>query len=850
MKKWFKRVLFTLVVFVIVALVGAAVFLLTFDPNAYKNKVAQLVYERYQRHLSIEGDIELSLFPRIGLAVEQVTLSNQDSETPFASLDSARFAIAVWPLLWNKLVVDHVAVSGFKVWVQRDEEGQFNFSDLLQRQTLPVSISSALSPITLVNAESIQTKTASLVPDATQAEFQIDIAGLDLKEGEIHFYDQPSTTQMRVVDLELNTGRMTFGQPFDVIFKGSLAGERPVAKASLEGQALMRLEPHLHRYSAQKMNVSLVGNVGAYTAQSATLRGALELLTHTEDLRARQLEFVSQGRWEDENVQLNKVQLNLNAAQLNLKRNLQVVHTQKLQLRATGFLPMSEGLAEHKLELALDAPKINLDPDQVQAEPVALSFKQTHGSQMFGINIRSKNVEGAPDNLNAPEVQVDIAGKEGAQAWKLETLSTLTWKGQDQQLAWDNLRANWVVESEHLNPNPAQGKLTGTGTWFVPEKKVVFEAQWQSANTQADLQSTLTKDKDWLVDLNVNAVELDLNPWLKQASPILPSKRVNTTDKTSLYNVMLPSYMDWAGVPIKLNITAGELRYRQFHAQDFSAQVEQRDRTVFLEQLQAQIFNGALQAQGSWQHLEAQRQLKFNLKEVDLELFSKAVDSRLRLTGVGSVKADLQTQGVTPLAHRAYLDGSLQLQADSGQLVGWDIWRNLEASYEAARNVFSGQVHKPSEQLSFSQSTPFKQFYLDMEWQQGQAYFKKLLLKADGLSVKALPPSYFDSVNKQIELDLQVDLMAKSLPSAYQNLVEMSSHPFYVRLSGPWLDPVYRVQWSRLQQPLVLEAIEHGLLGLLDNSTLNGLPIGLGQVPSSLGPSPTLGDSLKNLLKP
>lgn len=143
MKKWFKRGLFTLVVFVIVALVGAAVFLLTFDPNAYKNKVEQLVYERYQRHLTIEGDIELSLFPRIGLAVEHVSLSDHMSESTFASVDSARFAIAVWPLLWNRLVVDHVAVSGFKVWLQQDEAGKFNFSDLLQKPAAPRQETSA-----------------------------------------------------------------------------------------------------------------------------------------------------------------------------------------------------------------------------------------------------------------------------------------------------------------------------------------------------------------------------------------------------------------------------------------------------------------------------------------------------------------------------------------------------------------------------------------------------------------------------------------------------------------------------------------------------------------------------------
>lgn len=63
MKNWFKRGLFALVVFVIVALVGGAVFLLTFNPNAYKNKVEQMVYDRYQRHLRIDGEIELLFIP-------------------------------------------------------------------------------------------------------------------------------------------------------------------------------------------------------------------------------------------------------------------------------------------------------------------------------------------------------------------------------------------------------------------------------------------------------------------------------------------------------------------------------------------------------------------------------------------------------------------------------------------------------------------------------------------------------------------------------------------------------------------------------------------------------------------
>src|SRR5690606_28747616 len=133
MKVGFKRALMGLIALVVLALGALAIFLLTFDPNAYKTRFEEFIYERYQRTLSIEGDIELSMFPRIGLSVQNISLSNPgDPDDLFASIDSARFAVAIWPLLSNRFVVDHVAISGFKAWIRRDEQGDYNFRDLFE----------------------------------------------------------------------------------------------------------------------------------------------------------------------------------------------------------------------------------------------------------------------------------------------------------------------------------------------------------------------------------------------------------------------------------------------------------------------------------------------------------------------------------------------------------------------------------------------------------------------------------------------------------------------------------------------------------------------------------------------
>src|SRR5699024_6224456 len=117
------------------------------NPNQYKYKLEEFVYDRYQRTLAIDGEIELSVFPRIGLSLSQVSLSERNSKQPFASLETARFAVAIWPLLFNKLVVDHVAIDGLHANLHRDLSGRFNFEDLIQAGT-PDALPIALEPKT------------------------------------------------------------------------------------------------------------------------------------------------------------------------------------------------------------------------------------------------------------------------------------------------------------------------------------------------------------------------------------------------------------------------------------------------------------------------------------------------------------------------------------------------------------------------------------------------------------------------------------------------------------------------------------------------------------------------------
>lgn len=840
MKKWFKRGLFAFVFLVIVTLVGGAVFLLTFDPNAYKAKVEQVVYEQYQRHLSIDGEIELSLFPRIGLSVGQVSLTDKNSQEPFASVDSARFAVAVWPLLWNRLVVDHVAVSGFKVWVKRDDSGDFNFTDLLKGSATPTRTTwLELSPIASANAQN------PLSPNVSQAEFQIDIAGLDLKEGEIHFSDLPSNTQLRLVNLELNTGRMTFGHPFDVIFKGTLQGEQPVAEATVEGQAVLQLEPHLHRYVAQRMNMSLVGQVGAYQATQASFRGGVELLSLTQDVRGRNIEILTQGSWQGAGAKLQKTNFSFVVPVLDFKQDLSFFKAQKLQLRASGVLPSAQNQPEHKAEVAVDIPRLRIEPNQIGGDPVALSFKQSQGANLFGFSAKAKDFSGGVEQLTIQQIQMELASKTATRAWKVDSTATAQWQQDNRTFSWSDLISHVLVEDEGLNPNPAQAKLTGLGHWALQTQQAHFEGEWQSANTQAQILADLGKEKDqWQLKTKVEAAELDITPWLVSKAPLAAQ---SPKTKTAEPYRSLVNLMPWSRLDVDLHLESDQLKWREYDLQQVQFKAQKTAEALRVEQLQAHVFEGQMQAAGQWQTQTNLLELKAKLADIDLSAYSKAMGSRFALSGKGQVKADLQTQGATEAARRAALAGTLELTATDGSIQGWDVWQRLEQLNEAVRNVFSGQIQEPNTGFSASEVLAFSRLASSLEFHQGQGVFKNLQWQADGVKVKVEPQGYLDLVNRQMDMDLRVDLQSKTLPTAQASLAPYASHPIFVRLSGPWAQPSYRIQWQRLEQPVVIEAVDQGLLGLLEASEQ---PLAPEAKPATAeGTSKTIGDTLKDLLK-
>ena len=78
--KALKYALYALGGLIVLLMVVVGIVFATFDPNAYKPQIVQMVKERTGRTLSIDGNIGLKVFPKIGATVGKTTLSERGND--------------------------------------------------------------------------------------------------------------------------------------------------------------------------------------------------------------------------------------------------------------------------------------------------------------------------------------------------------------------------------------------------------------------------------------------------------------------------------------------------------------------------------------------------------------------------------------------------------------------------------------------------------------------------------------------------------------------------------------------------------------------------------------------------
>lgn len=261
--KVLKYVLAAVAAVVVLLVAGAAYFAATFDPNAYKPQIVALVKEKTQRTLRLDGDIRLAFWPSIGAEVGRMSLSEPNSDKPFAAMESARVSLKVMPLLTRNYVVDELTIKGLRASIVRGKGGATNVDDLLGKE------------------EPKESKPQQ------QVKFDIDHVALD--NAAVEYRDETTGARYALSGLTLKTGRITPDVPTKIELKTTARSNQPKLDVTLDGKTTATFNLERQSYKLDALSLEVKGEAAQFTNLDAKAAGTVSANLKSNEFSADKL---------------------------------------------------------------------------------------------------------------------------------------------------------------------------------------------------------------------------------------------------------------------------------------------------------------------------------------------------------------------------------------------------------------------------------------------------------------------------------------------------------------------------------------------------------------------------------
>lgn len=612
----------------VVLLVAVIVAVLLFvDPNDYRDEISAAVEKQTGRSLAIQGELGLALLPCCGIRLDETSLSNPPGfDTPqFASVERVRLGLEIWPLLTERaLVIGEVDLQGLDVELVRLADGRDNW-------TFTAAEPAADAPADPASDE----------PSATS----LSIAGINIGNARLAYRDAVDGIDLRVSELNLATGAVAPGEPFDLsaAFRFEDIASGTVANAELDAVAQLDLEAERAKLDDVRLVLGLSG----------------------ADLPANEID----------------ARLNIVSVDYGLDSGDATLGATDGTLRLAGGDTLPADSADVKLELASlqydgSAGAITLDGADagIKAEGGTLPADGLDASvSLARLNYNLDSGAGALQELVAvargagAELRVNGGGtlRDGANdlrgQFELPAGSPRQW-----------LEGLGQAVPETTDP-AVLSRLEASGGWAFQDAAVAIDS------LSMKLDDTLVTGQLGVsnfdaprvrIALDVDAIDID-----RYLSPATDEQAATGGDSTATElprEELRDLYLDGT-------LRVGKLQVGGLSLEEVRATAKARDGVLMLEPLTAILYggkyDGSIRLDGSGAKTDVQ--MKQSLDAVQVAGLLTDLAEVEQLEGLVVAKLDLNGSGLTDVELKETLAGNVSFQLSDGVYKGLDIWHEI-----------------------------------------------------------------------------------------------------------------------------------------------------------------------------
>ncbi|NDV22599.1 AsmA family protein [Desulfovibrio sp. JC022] len=223
-----------LILIVGVAMVLAVVLI---NPNDYKGEIAEAVRGKTGRELVFDGDLELSVFPWIGVKTGGIALSNAVgfSEKNMFSLKSADVSLKLLPLITGKVELKNVDVADLQLFLMRNKDGLTNWDDLTGDK----------------KSEEKKDEPSS----SGKSELNLSVGGVNVQNARVVWDDRKENVRQSVDDCDIVIEGFAPGSPFNFNVHVALSSTKPEISADINTSGEASISADFKQLSVKGLNV-------------------------------------------------------------------------------------------------------------------------------------------------------------------------------------------------------------------------------------------------------------------------------------------------------------------------------------------------------------------------------------------------------------------------------------------------------------------------------------------------------------------------------------------------------------------------------------------------------------------
>jgi AsmA protein len=735
----------------VVSLVALAVF---FDANKFKPEIEQYVHDNYKRTLKFDGDLSLSVFPRIALALPPTTLSNLSGDRVSASLSSAKVSVALFPLLRSRIEVGGISIDKLTASVERRRDGSTNIDDLLKRDSATASPGS---------------KPRAGAPD-------FEVGGIELTNADLTLNDLESKRTVHLSKLNLKMGRVApvVRTPFQ--FETLFEVSAPQANGLVRVASNLDLDLGKSLYAATGLDASVNAMIDKQAVEVVVLADRVAYAGASGGIEATKVDAKAKGKWGT--LALDESRLLAPALAFDPMNK---------RLTVGGLEASAKGKSNaDTFEASLTAPKLEVTESAATGQRAALAVKFVPAAANMPagqVHLTLEGVSGSAKQIEIAQLALDADGSQGTRKFAASLSGPLTASLEAQTLSLPRFAGDITMDDPALPQRTV--KIPLTARLAVDAKAEKADAGFASKfdETNAAAEFTVRGFSAPRITFEASADRLNVDRYFPPPPPAPGNDSADTKEDPKVdLSALRP--LDLSG-----SVKVGYLQARGLKASNVDVGVKAAHGRLDVAPLNAQLYGGALAGAANLVAEGNQVKVDTALTNVSIQPLLKDLLDRDLIEGRGNVKLDVTTAGATVGGMKRHLGGSASLKLRDGAIKGI----NLAAKMRDAKSLLAG-AKDDTTRSNAAEKTDFSELNATFAIKDGVAVNEDLEMKSPLLRVSG--GGKIDVGASSIDYTTRVSVVGTMKGQDGRNVDQLRGVTVPVKLSGPFDKLAWNIDWN------------------------------------------------------